>query len=139
MPRQLDNLIKDRTSADILNETDKAFISYTDLNRIEQACSYLAGLLHVTITTKTWTMDEFRTETQMARIRSNIQTLLNAFYQDPNNPILPTVIKYENYKEANDIEQILYNIENMILNVNAASPSLPYVCSQKMIGNREVQ
>ncbi len=67
MSTVLDTLITDRTADDLANDTDRAYIAYTDLNRVEQACALLAGLLHVDIRTKAWGMEDFRTDTEMAR------------------------------------------------------------------------
>lgn len=138
MSRYLTNLIFDRTQADVLNETDKAFISYADLNRVEEACSYLASLLNVTIQTKTWVMTDYRTVSEMVRLRSNINTLKNAYYANPDSPLLPSVINYQNIKEANTIEKILYDIETMWLQVSAGLPKLGFKLGMKNIGNREV-
>ena len=54
MSTVLDTLITDRTADDLANDTDKAYIAYTDLNRVEGACELLAGRLGVTIQTKVW-------------------------------------------------------------------------------------
>ena len=42
----IDTLIYDRTYQDLVNETDKAYISYTDLNRIEESVKYLSDILN---------------------------------------------------------------------------------------------
>lgn len=116
----IDTLIFDRTNEDIINETDKAFISYIDLNRIEEACSYLASLLKVSIMTKEWKIDEFRKTSEMERLRNNINLLENSYYKMPNTPKLPEKITYTSITEANNIEKILFDINTMIENVKAA-------------------
>ena len=69
-----ETLITDRTAEDVTNRTVKGCIAYTDLNRVETACRDLAGILLVDINTKTdWTMRDFRTDSDMQRIRGNIQ------------------------------------------------------------------
>lgn len=138
MQRQLTNLIFDRTNSDILNDTDKAYIDYADLNRIEEACAYLASLFKLDITTKTWAMTDYRTTSEMERIRSNIQTIKNAYYKNPNSPLLPSVITYKSITEANTIEQILYDIESMYLEVTNGLHKLSFKLGTKNIGNREV-
>ena len=54
MSTVLDTLITNRTAVDLANDTDRAYIAYTDLNRVEDACTLLAGRLGVTIQTKAW-------------------------------------------------------------------------------------
>lgn len=45
MSTVLETLITDRTADDLANDTDRAYIAYTDLNRVEDACALLAGRL----------------------------------------------------------------------------------------------
>ena len=73
MSNVLNTLIFDRTVDDLINDTDKAYIAYTDLNRVEEACKYLAGLFGVSINTKVWAMEDFRTESEMSRLLENIK------------------------------------------------------------------
>lgn len=137
MQRQLTNLIFDRTNADLVNETDKAYIDYEDLNRIEDACKYLADILDVYIKTKTWKMTDYRTSEEMARLRNNINIVKNAYYQNPNSPVLPSVIYYKSISEANTIEEILWDIETMYLNTINGLRRLSFRLGTKCIGNRE--
>ena len=80
MSTVLDTLITDRTADDLVNDTDKAYIAYTDLNRVEGACELLAGRLGVTIQTKVWNIEDFRTDTEMTRLLGNIKKLRAAYY-----------------------------------------------------------
>ena len=108
MSTVIDTLIFDRTNKDLQDDTDKAYISYADLNRVENACKYLADLFGISIKTKTWLMSDFRTESEMERIRSNILLLKKSYYDLPGATDVPNVITYTNIKQANDIEKILY-------------------------------
>lgn len=83
MSTVLETLITDRTAADLANDTDRAYIAYTDLNRVEEACALLAGRLGVTIQAKAWKMEDFRTDTEMSRLLNNIKTLRAAYYTRP--------------------------------------------------------
>ena len=47
MSKYLDNLIFDRTQADIDNMTAKAYIDYNDLNRIESAVKWVSYVLNI--------------------------------------------------------------------------------------------
>lgn len=129
--RQLNNLIFDRTDQDLINDTDKAYIDYADLNRVENACAYLAALFGISITTKTWTMGDYRTQAEMDRIQSNINTL--RAYQSVGAPLPP--IAYTSITEANTIEKLLYEIETTWLSVQAGMNSLAFVLGRKKLGN----
>ena len=65
MSTVLETLITDRTAADLADDTDRAYIAYTDLNRVEEACALLAGRLGVTIQTKAWKMWTILTSSAM--------------------------------------------------------------------------
>lgn len=117
----IDTLIFDRKQSDIANDTDKAYISYTDLNRVEEAITYLKQLLdkygyNFTTQEKKWLISDFRKNEDMARLKSNIDNLRNA-YPYLVSPVTPNPIKYESIQEANDIEEILYKINEIIINM----------------------
>ena len=85
----IDTLIYDRTQSDVSNDTDKSYISYSDLNRIEEAVKYLSELMNkynyknkVNVKTS-WNMSEFRKQEDCNRIKANFEVLKNAFpYND---------------------------------------------------------
>ena len=117
----IDTLIFDRKQSDIANDTDKAYISYTDLNRVEEAITYLKQLLdkygyNFTTQEKKWLITDFRKNEDMARLKDNIDNLRNA-YPYLVSPVTPNPIKYESIQEANDIEEILYKINEIIINM----------------------
>ena len=117
----IDTLIFDRKQSDIANDTDKAYISYTDLNRVEEAITYLKQILdkygyNFTTQEKKWLITDFRKNEDMARLKDNIDNLRNA-YPYLVSPVTPNPIKYESIQEANDIEEILYKINEIIINM----------------------
>lgn len=117
----IDTLIFDRKQSDIANDTDKAYISYTDLNRVEEAITYLKQLLdkygyNFTTQEKKWLITDFRKNEDMARLKDNIDNLRNA-YPYLVSPVTPNPINYESIQEANDIEEILYKINEIIINM----------------------
>lgn len=117
----IDTLIFDRKQSDIANDTDKAYISYTDLNRVEEAITYLKQLLanygyNSTTQEKKWLISDFRKNEDMSRLKDNIDNLRNA-YPYLVSPVTPNPIKYESIQEANDIEEILYKINEIIINM----------------------
>lgn len=114
----IDTLIFDRTQADIDNDTDKSYIAYTDLNRVEGAITYLRELLtkyayNSTTTEKEWLISDFRKNEDMDRLRDNINALRKA-YPYLESPVTPTMITYEDIEQANDIEEILYKLNYLI-------------------------
>lgn len=136
MSTVLDTLITDRTVDDLANDTDRAYIAYTDLNRVEQACALLAGLLHVDIRTKEWGMEDFRTDTEMARLLGNIKALRAAYFTKTSTPVTPAKITYSNVYQANDIEQILKDLGDMYDSMVSGQQRLSFKLGAKAIGNR---
>ena len=136
MSTVLETLITDRTAADLADETDRAYIAYTDLNRVEEACALLAGRLGVTIQTKAWKMEDFRTDTEMYRLLNNIKTLRAAYYTKASTPAIPAKITYENIYQANDIEQILKDLGDMYDSMVSGQQRLAFRLGMRAIGNR---
>ncbi len=130
----LERLITDRSQQDLINDTDKAYISYEDLNRVYGACKELADLLHVSVHTKTWVPNEFRTQQEMVRLRENLITLKNAYYET-KAPSIPESIKYENIYEANDIELIIKMIWQLYKDVQNGLGRLSMTLGRPRIGN----
>ena len=98
---------------------------YTDLNRVEEAVAHIAEKLafhgfNISLQpTKTWTVDDIPTNSDMVRYISNIQTIrvVNIF---PNStPQAPTSTKI-GWQEANNIEKILYDVDTILENIKQA-------------------
>ena len=115
----IDTLIFDRTQSDITNDTDKAYIDYGDLNRIEEAVQYLSNILNTygypnTTNNKTdWNMAEFRKQEDCTRIKQNYIALKNAYVSKFTVPNF----EWQTIEEANNIEKILVDIEKIIKNM----------------------
>lgn len=113
----MNKLIYDRNETDLINNTDKGQYTYTDLNRVETWCRYLADLLNdygytVSIATKTnWLETDYHYSEDMERIRSNINTLKQAYFSFTR---IPENLEYMTYQKANDIEKILDEIEKIL-------------------------
>ena len=107
----ISQLIYDRTENDIYNDTDKAYIDYADLNRIETAVQFISDLLNQMGYTNTtnnklnWDMRDLRTQEQVNRIKANY-TQIKSAYDRFNLP----VFEWETITDANDIERILWQI-----------------------------
>lgn len=133
----LESLIYDRTNDDLVNDTDKAYIDYKDLNRVEGACSELADLLGVSIKTKTWVISDWRTEAEMKRIRDNLEKLQKVYESDIKTKA-PTAITYTSIAQANDIERILHETWIIYRSVMAGKRRLAFSLGADPLGNREV-
>ena len=121
----MDKLIYNRTEEDVAyaknNQSSSTFLkgsyNYTDLNRIEEWCEYIATELEAvgyetSLNFKTnWSMDDFPTQAQLERIRSNVDTLKTTFHAFTN---VPTNLNKMTYQKANDIEKILDEIYRLM-------------------------
>ena len=122
----MEELIYDRTLTDVLEQTNKGYHNYTDLNRIEEWCEYLANILTsygyiVRITVKKdWTMLDERTEAHTTRILNNVKAIRDVFTSMSTTPATPTSINPINYAKANEIEKILADINFLINNMISA-------------------
>lgn len=117
----INTLIHNRTQQDLINETDKAFISYLDLNRIESAVKYLSELLNaygysnITTNKTDWRIYEIRKQEDCDRIKSNYEALKNAYACKFDVP----AFNWSTIQEANNIEKILADIEVLINKMEA--------------------
>jgi hypothetical protein len=124
----MDKLIFDRTPADVeyarnnpsAEEWLKGCYNYIDLNRVEEWCKYLSNLLNSygygnLINGKTdWGINDIQTVEQMARYLNNVKILMETFILKKDTPKLPDTINKLTYSQANDIEKILYDINELI-------------------------
>jgi hypothetical protein len=132
----LDTLITDRTAADLAADLDKVYADYICLNRVEEACALLAERLGVIIQTKEWKMEDFRTDTEMTRLLSNIKALRSAYYVKASTPASPAKITYGSIYQANDIEQILKDLGDMYDSMVSGQQRLAFRLGMRVIGNR---
>ena len=126
----MDNLIYDRLASDVdtaLNNPGstshlKGSYNYSDLNRVEEWCEYLEeqlkpyGFDEELSIKKNWNIRDYPTRTQIDRVRANIDKL-KAFCISIN----PGTIEYNNtldYKQANLLERILYEIYVSLIEMN---------------------
>ena len=122
----IDTLIFDRTQSDVSNDTDKSYISYTDLNRIEEAVKYLSDLMNKysyknKVDEKTnWNMSDFRKQEDCDRIKENFRILKNAYSYKFDIP----EFRWETIDEANTIERILHILNKFIENMLAEAEKI---------------
>lgn len=117
------SLITDRTRADVVNQTDKGFYNASDLNRVGAAVEYIAGRFTalgydcpVTVK-KDWLTSGAPTASQMEAYRQNIVTLRSQIAVMQSTPNAPASMAGLNYVKANNIEQILLDLDALITNI----------------------
>ena len=135
------NLITDRTEQDVerwrllhskgykaLTEEEKAqwrsalkgAYNYTDMNRVETAVDFLASRLteldiYVSPEVKTvWTVSDHPTKADMDRYFGNVALLRSVLPMYPTTPRTPSTQKKMDYLVANDVEQILSDVDRRI-------------------------
>jgi hypothetical protein len=111
--------IYDRTADDIANMTAKAHCNVVDLQRLEDNSAVLADPLGITITTKTWTITDFPTAAELARILANIDALRTTYYTRSTTPDTPEN-PLNSWQKWNAAEQILNDLYVLYLaNISA--------------------
>ena len=141
------NLITDRTERDVerwrllhskgfqnLTEEERAewrtalkgAYNYVDMNRVEAAVEFIAQRLteldyYVTPeATKIWTVNDHPTKADMDRYFRNVAMLRSILPMYSTTPQSPTTRKKMDYLVANDIEQILSDIDRRINGIKQA-------------------
>lgn len=140
----LDGLIWDRTQSDLDNLSQKAYIDYEDLNRVEEAVSWVSYVLNAygyrnTIHSKTdWSMSDFRADADMDRLRDNINAIRDAYYTPDSTPLTPPKITYTSIYQANAIEKIIYDLGDLIEKSFPGPCRFEFKLGTKTIGNRGI-
>lgn len=107
-------------------DTSKGAYNYTDLNRVEDAVAYLAARLNalgyrvVIPYTRTWAVTDVPTVADMTRYLENVRAIRAAYTRFSTTPAAPASMNKLTYETANDIEQILKDVETLIENMVAA-------------------
>lgn len=143
------NLITDRTQADVdrglylaglwvggtftgtddelaeWNSDLKGFYNASDLNRVGSAMNYVANRFtesgyHPVISLKIdWTESDIPREADMAHYLADLTTLRGILAVMPTTPEVPDDMDGLTYQEANNIEQILLDIDRLLINIFA--------------------
>lgn len=135
------NLITDRTQADVARRAElkakgwqgmtesektewktslKGSYNYTDMNRVESAVEYvankltLAGYVVVPVVKKNWTATDKPTIDDIRRYMKNVADIREALETFATTPDAPTIEQNLTYQTANDIEQILLDVDELI-------------------------
>lgn len=144
MSEILNSLIFDRTQADVDGLTNKAYVDYNDLNRVEKAVKWVSyvlnkyGYKNITHNKLNWTMDVFRTDKEMERLRENIVSIRTAYYTLDSTPLTPEKITYTSIYQANAIEKIIFDVGTLIENSFPAPNHLSFKIGTRALGNRSI-
>ena len=94
-------------------------LNYWDLNRIEMNSEFLSNLLYQYgygsggLPVKTdWDMTDFPHSAEMERIRTNVQTLIDIYYEQ--DVPLPETLQNLDWRKLNDLENVLKLMKEMI-------------------------
>lgn len=116
-------LITDRTAMDVAQKTAKGFYNATDLNRVGAAVEYVAKRFQAlgydcpVSVKKDWSESDTPTAGQMETYRQNIVTLRRQIAVMKSTPETPETIRQLNYIRANNIEQILLDMDRLLTNI----------------------
>jgi len=122
----IDDLITDRTRADVDNRTAKGSYCAEDLNRVGEAMRYVAGCLRsagyaVNVRPRVdWTDEEWGSPAEVLQLLTDLQALRSAFALMADTPDVPVDLAGLTYTKANDIEKILQTVDNLLTNIVAA-------------------
>lgn len=104
----------------------KGAYNASDLNRVGAAVAYVAGRLNgygyaVTVNPKQdWTGSDIPTAGQMAAYLQDVATLRGAIAVMASTPPTPDSANGLTWQEANDIEQILLDVDELLTRMAAA-------------------
>lgn len=104
----------------------KGAYNASDLNRVGAAVAYVAGRLNgygYTVTVnpnQDWTGSDIPTEGQMAAYLRDVATLRGAIAVMASTPTTPDSASGLTWREANDIEQILLDVDELLTRMAAA-------------------
>ena len=146
MPQQLDDLVFDRTPSDVNRVQTltqkliagtatnaerqewlagmKGSYNFTDLNRVGEAVEYLESVLdglgyHISVSPKTdWSEGDFPLPDTMETYLRNIQRL--RAHLPFVAPDAPASMAQFGYQQANNIEEILHNLEQALIAMQEA-------------------
>lgn len=115
-------LVTDRTQSDVDAKNSKGVYRAEDLNRVGYAMDYLANIIRgygytLEVHTKTdWTDEDWKLTGEMVKYLQSLNNLKAVF----STPVeLPETMEKIDYRDANNIEQLLLTIDETIVRVVA--------------------
>ena len=107
----------------VTDRSDGTYYNTTDLNRVGTAVEYVAGRFQAlgydcpVSVKKDWSESDTPTVGQMEVYRQNIATLRRQIEVMQSTPETPETIRQLNYIRANNIEQILVDLDRLVTNI----------------------
>lgn len=106
----------------VTNRTPGAAYGWTDMNRVAEAMEYIAARLRangldVTVATRRFTREDFPTPAVMEQYLAQLSRLRQALTLWAVTPPVPLVSRGKDYmtvQEANDIEKILVDVDEVL-------------------------
>lgn len=144
MSEYIDVLIFNRVVADVQEMKDKAYIAYTDLNRIESAIKWVSYVLNrygyhnVTRNKLNWKPEDRRTDSEMERLRANLVAIREAYYTPSSTPQTPERITFTSIYQANFVERIIYDLGVLVEDSFPGPRRLSCKLGQRTLGNRRI-
>lgn len=120
------HLITDRTIEDVLAGNKKGSYGAEDLNRVGEAILYVVNRLRasgndIMVAPKTdWTREDIPTNDQMAYYLKQVEAVRSALAVYQTTPLTPNDMVDLSHSEANNIEKILVDVDQLITNMMAA-------------------
>lgn len=114
------HLVLDRTAADVRDKTPKGYYNASDLNRVGAAMAFVsAELKHygygLGISPKQdWSETDIPTTSDMTKYLSDLASLKDCFTVWQSTPPAPESMSGLTYTAANNIEQILHDIDELL-------------------------
>lgn len=117
----MNDLIYDRTIADVVRLTSKGYYNASDLNRVEEWTGYIKDRFNeLGYTTEgykakeggaSWDKLDIPTTVELERIRNNITILRRIIVLNKAVPSVPVTLNFLDYIKANDIEKVLFYLD----------------------------
>lgn len=104
----------------------KGAYNSTDLNRVQEAALYInerlaeCGYVAEYVPLKTWTVNDVPSREELEYYLQNVRAIRDVFVTLESTPAAPTSMTRFNYMKANDIEQILIDIDGLITQMIAS-------------------
>jgi len=124
MSRQWIEPILDRSDADIVNRTAKAFLNVGDIRRIESNIAYLSEQLRIhgysfeAIIPGNWSKDDIAKVADLERVRDSIIAIMQTYHELEAHTVTLQAMMFErlDFTNVNDIEHVLFDVHTLLTN-----------------------
>lgn len=122
----LEDMIYDRTAADVAAKNEKGVYNASDLDRVSAALNAVSARLTengyaVGAAVRTgWTAADDVRAGDLYAVTDGIKTVRRSFAMFADTPAAPESYRHLTFSGANDIERILYDADLLLDNIEAA-------------------